>query len=140
MDNNLTPKAQYELKRQERQGAKPSTGSSKKAWSRGFLWLAVIVVIGGSVWLVANNDSNVDDNDAPVIDDGGALVVKEDDNTKGNLASGVVLIEYSDFQCPACAAYHPLLDVLATDMADDFVFVYRHFPLRQHANAKLAAQ
>jgi len=50
-----------------------------------------------------------------------------------------VLIEYSDFQCPACAQYHALIKQF---LADDpnVTFIYRHFPLKSiHRNAAAAA-
>src|SRR3989338_1244847 len=131
MNNNLSSKEQYELKKQERETNRPKNVDTKKNWSRVFLWLGVIVVIGGSIWLVANNDSNVDDYSVPVSDDGGVLNIKSDDNIKGNKDSGIVLVEYSDFQCPACGSYYPLIKALSEEITDDFVFVYRHFPLSQ---------
>lgn len=63
------------------------------------------------------------------------------DQIKGNPEATVVLVEYSDFECPACASYWPLLGVLAEMYEDDMVFVYRHFPLTNiHRNAHLAAR
>lgn len=60
---------------------------------------------------------------------------------KGNLNASVILVEYSDFQCPACAGYAPVLDQLVDDYGDDVAVVYRHFPLRSiHPQAQLAAQ
>ena len=49
--------------------------------------------------------------------------------------SGVVLTEYADFQCPACAAFHPIVKQLEAEYAGRVTFVYRHFPLAMHINA-----
>jgi protein-disulfide isomerase len=58
----------------------------------------------------------------------------------GNKESKVVLIEYSDFQCPACAFYHPIVQSILKEFGDRIQFVYRHFPLKSlHANAQRAA-
>lgn len=51
------------------------------------------------------------------------------DNVKGNADAKITLIEYSDFQCPACANYYPLIKQLTTDFPNDVRIVYRHFPL-----------
>lgn len=60
---------------------------------------------------------------------------------KGNQESKVALVEYGDFQCPACAAYHPLLNKLDQELGDRIKFIYRHFPLTQiHRNAESAAR
>ena len=60
---------------------------------------------------------------------------------RGNQAAGVVLIEYSDFQCPACSAFAPIVRKVEETYGDRTAFVYRHFPLvKIHANADLAAR
>lgn len=60
---------------------------------------------------------------------------------KGSADAKVVLVEYSDFQCPACAAYYPLVKQVMQEFGDQVKFVYRHFPLVQiHANALSAAR
>lgn len=60
---------------------------------------------------------------------------------KGNLDSTIVLVEYSDFQCPACRARLPMINNIVDEFSSHIKFVYRHFPLRSiHANAQLAAQ
>jgi len=64
-----------------------------------------------------------------------------DEWVRGNKDSSVVLIEYSDFQCPACKLYEGLLFQVQEQYGDRVAFIYRHFPLTQiHANADLAAR
>ncbi|MEK7600552.1 MAG: thioredoxin domain-containing protein [Patescibacteria group bacterium] len=67
--------------------------------------------------------------------------VEGEDRIQGSLAASAVLVEYSDFQCPACAQFEPLLQEAKDAFGDKLTLVYRHFPLRTiHANANLAAQ
>jgi len=62
------------------------------------------------------------------------------EHAKGNLDSNNIIVEYSDFQCPACGAAYPEVKKLLTSGAD-VKFVYKHFPLRSiHANAQKAAE
>ncbi len=69
------------------------------------------------------------------------MSVNASDNVKGNQAASAILIEYSDFQCPACGYFYPILKELAARHENDMLFVYRHFPLTQiHKHAQLAAQ
>lgn len=68
-----------------------------------------------------------------------ADTIAADDWVSGNKDAKALLVEYSDFECPACGAYHPLVKRLVEEMGNDFAFVYRHFPLQQHKHAKLAA-
>jgi protein-disulfide isomerase len=57
----------------------------------------------------------------------------------GNKDAKIVLVEFSDFQCPACGAYKPVVDQLLEKYSDKILFGYRHFPLPQHENAFASA-
>ncbi len=48
---------------------------------------------------------------------------------KGNPDASVVLVEYSDFQCPACAQFYPYVKEIMEEYGDQVRFEYRHFPL-----------
>ena len=59
----------------------------------------------------------------------------------GSESARVTLIEYGDFQCPACAAYFPLVKQISEEFNKDLRIVHRFFPLTNiHKNAMLAAQ
>ena len=47
----------------------------------------------------------------------------------GEGTSGVTLIEYGDFQCPACAEYFPLIDTVKDIYGDEISFQFRHYSL-----------
>lgn len=66
-------------------------------------------------------------------------LIAVDSHTTGNASASAYLVEFSDFQCPACRAFAPVVDELATKYSDKLLFVYRHYPLSQHAFAKPAA-
>ena len=67
--------------------------------------------------------------------------LSSDDWVRGNPDAKVTLVEYSDFQCPACANYYTIVHRLTDEFGDRMKFVYRHFPLREiHAHAQIAAQ
>lgn len=60
---------------------------------------------------------------------------------KGNPEASVTIVEYSDFQCPACAQFAPIIDAMMMDYGDQIRFEYKHFPLMQiHPNAEAAAR
>jgi len=64
----------------------------------------------------------------------------EKDHFRGNKDAKVVLIEYSDFECPYCNAFHAtMLDVM-TKHNNQVVWVYRHYPLNFHPNAQNLAE
>lgn len=63
------------------------------------------------------------------------------DWSKGNAQASVSLVEYGDFECPACAAYFPLVNKLITDYGDRVHFVFRNFPLYAiHPDAGVSAE
>jgi len=63
------------------------------------------------------------------------------DISEGNPKAKVTLIEYADFQCPACAAYHPIVTQLLKNYGNKIFYVYRMFPLiNAHPNAFVSAQ
>lgn len=63
------------------------------------------------------------------------------DHVNGAENAPATLIEYSDFQCPACASYHPLIKQLLKDVGTSTVrLVARNFPLPMHENADEAAR
>lgn len=66
--------------------------------------------------------------------------VTDKDHVRGDLKKAkVVLVEYSDFQCPYCAKHDPTMQQIVKDYGDQVAWVYRHFPLSFHPNAVPAA-
>lgn len=76
---------------------------------------------------------------------GDITTVKANDHIKWSPDKKNVLVEYSDFQCPACKNFHSIFSLFEASSSPDFKitqkvsFVYRHFPLPQHANAMTSA-
>jgi protein-disulfide isomerase len=49
----------------------------------------------------------------------------------GKKNSDVVVVEYSDTECPFCAQLHPTMEKLKKEYGSKVAFVYRYFPLTQ---------
>ena len=59
----------------------------------------------------------------------------------GKGTTGVKLVEYGDFQCPACEAYEPVVEQVRAQYGDKIQFQFRNFPLTSlHQNAFAAAR
>ena len=54
--------------------------------------------------------------------------VSKRDHTIGPWNAKVVMVEYSDFECPYCAAAEPVFRALRETLSDSLLFAYRHFP------------
>jgi protein-disulfide isomerase len=50
------------------------------------------------------------------------------------------MIEFSDFQCPYCLRANPTVEQVLRTYGDRIHFVYRHYPLPGHPNARPAAE
>lgn len=62
--------------------------------------------------------------------------VDASDLATGNTKSKVIVMEYSDTECPFCAQLQPTIKQLKEEYQDKVSFVYRYFPLTQiHPNA-----
>jgi protein-disulfide isomerase len=103
---------------------------------RVFLWLGVVVLIGGAVFGMIKLAGRTPASQTALL----ANAVSASDQIRGNKDGKVVLVEYSDFQCPACKIFYSFLKDIEGKYGDGLQLVYRHFPLSQHANAMLAAQ
>jgi protein-disulfide isomerase len=60
--------------------------------------------------------------------------------SKGSEKAAVTLVEFTDYQCPSCAAAQPTLERLVAEYGDRVRLVVRDYPLTQHADAQKAAE
>lgn len=112
--------------------------AKSRAVTRTVIRVLVILVIVGAVFgMVKLAQVN-----RQLATTGGAVSqIVSSDHAIGNASSTLVLVEYADFQCPACRAYAPIVKELTDTYKDKILFVYRYFPLYQiHLNARITAQ
>ncbi len=105
------------------------------------IWGGVVAITIAIVWgliaLVNSNNPNVLSSQTINLPP-----VSKDDLVSGDPQKAkVTLVEYADFQCPACANYASLVRTLEKDFGDKLLVVYRFFPLTQiHKTAMLSSQ
>lgn len=69
--------------------------------------------------------------------------VSADDHILGNPNADVIIVEYSDTECPFCKSFHSTLKRVMAEYGDSgkVAWVYRHFPLDQlHKKARREAE
>ena len=98
-----------------------------------FLIILVLILWGLSVALKKSASGT------PGLPTGTPAPVTAADHIRGPVDAPVTLIEYGDFQCPACEAYYPLEQRVFDSSSTTMRWVFRHFPLSQHPNAVPAA-
>lgn len=96
----------------------------------GIIALTVAIVIGAVFFLSKPVK--------PVVVDSSKLV-KEDSLKMSSDSAKLTIVEFGDYQCPACGLAHPGIKKAVSDFPGQVNFVFRHFPLSQHKNAEIAA-
>jgi protein-disulfide isomerase len=64
----------------------------------------------------------------------------DDDPSRGDRSAPVTVVVFTDFQCPSCAAMHPVVDETLKSYGNRVRLVVRDFPLEIHAQARKAAE
>jgi protein-disulfide isomerase len=58
---------------------------------------------------------------------------------EGAANAKMIVVWFSDFQCPFCKQAHRTLQNLLNENSDNLAIIHRHFPLSGHKHARLAA-
>lgn len=98
----------------------------------------LVLVVGAALLFGGSPSSTSSSQNAQPIKNTNALV--HSDSHIMNAHSKVTLVEFGDFQCPACGAEYPIITQLLQTYKGKINFVFRNFPLPQHQNAKTAAE
>lgn len=85
----------------------------------------IIAVFIGFLFLNKSDEAKAPTTDTPATT-----------HTRGEGKAKVTLVEYGDFQCPACGQYYPAVEQVYEKYQDQITFQFRHFPLTSiHPNA-----
>ena len=107
---------------------------SKQNINQMFFVLGVLLIALLAYYLYATQTTKV-------VEDKGKVEVKAEDHVRGNVTAPVTMVQFADFQCPACGAYEPMVREVMAKNSNDVKLVFRHFPLtNMHRNALLAAK
>ncbi len=98
--------------------------------------VVTLILLVGAAFLFSNPQST-ESTDA-VTDT--ALLQGTKDHKIGSDSAKVTVVEFADFQCPACGAAYPIVKQVSEEYKDRVQFIYRHFPLPGHRYAMDAAK
>ena len=102
----------------------------------GVLLATIVIIVAGA--LLSGGTGNQREITVEPVQNADRLLVAESHFT-GPADAPVTVVEFGDFECPACGALHPILQHLK-EANPEVKFVYRHFPLPSiHPRARPAA-
>jgi len=67
--------------------------------------------------------------------------ITKDDHLMGSENSEIIIVEYSDIDCPFCKRFHPTMEKIVKEFSGQVAWVYRHFPIDElHPEARKKAE
>lgn len=111
----------------------------------GFFVLLAVVVNSDDQLVFDNNQplptNNQPTNNANAPSQVSLRSIGKNEVVRGNRNASVVMIEFSDYQCPFCSRMHDTMKQVMDEYGDQVAWVYRHFPLDSiHPTARKAAE
>ena len=100
--------------------------------SKIILLVAAVIVAAVGILIAFVNANQMDP--ATIME----KVVRENSRRAGS--GSVQVVEFGDYQCPACAQSNPTVSKLKEEFEGKITFVYRNFPLPGHQNAWPSAE
>ncbi len=70
----------------------------------------------------------------------GSAVSADPAKTEGPENAPVTIVVFSDFQCPYCSRFAPILKKVHEEFPNDVKIIFKHFPLKMHPLAIPAAE
>jgi protein-disulfide isomerase len=90
---------------------------------------------GGNVAAVANAGAGQQQPPSALVDKA-ELAIRSDDHIRGNANADVVLLEWSDLECPFWKRHHDNMKQIMKDFDGKVEWVYRYYPLDFHTYSK----
>lgn len=105
---------------------------SETKFLTGFIVVILVLMVGG-IFLFSKDNPQTN---TPV---SGDKLTSGTKNFTGSKKAKVTLVEFSDYECPACGAVNPVVKKLLKKYPNKIRFYYHYFPLPQHPESELAA-
>lgn len=101
------------------------------------------LAIAAAIYFGGNNNTGANPTRAAAVNTKIALdPVTKADHIIGNPNAKIVIVEYSDTECPFCQVFHKTMNQVMTEYgtSGDVAWVYRHFPLPFHTKSPKEAE
>src|SRR3989344_279096 len=92
--------------------------------------IALAIYFGGSTPRLDSGQANSPTTDIDI------APVTEKDHIMGSRNAALVIVEYSDTECPFCKVFHNTMQEVVKEYKGEVAWVYRQFPIAQlHSKA-----
>lgn len=126
-------------------------GMEKRPVTGSPLAIPIAIIIGfgliaASIYLSGTKTSAPDETGTETFDTAALsniAPITEKDHIRGNPNAKLVIVEYSDFDCPFCKSFHATLGRIMEEYGTngEVAWVYRHYPLKElHPSAFYVAE
>lgn len=105
----------------------------------GFALIAVAIFFSGGKSEQPKAVTQTTNENAEVISNGTPRTVDGSDYIRGNPNAPILMVEYSDYDCPFCKQFHDTMKQIIEEFGVEgqVAWVYRQFPLKQlHPNSE----
>jgi len=105
--------------------------------------VAAGILIAGGIYFAGNKSDSKDDKKNTPKETVTLRPVDENDHIVGNPNADIIIVEYSDIECPYCKNFHNTMNRIMDEYAKDgkVAWVYRHFPIdSSHPKARKEAE
>ena len=110
--------------------------SNERKFLIGVGIVTVLVVLGGVFFFSRGQGSETVSENVPFTE-----ILKDSIHTKGEASAEAKIVEFGDFQCPACGQAYPIVKQFLKGKENKVYFVFKNFPLTQiHQNGLPAAR
>lgn len=113
---------------------------TQEAKTLTLIGIITLVILIGATFLVTKGSNTAAPLPTPVPSSETAILVRSDSHQTASSSAKVTVVEFGDYQCPACEAAYPMTKQMLQDFDSKINFVFRNFPLPQHQNAMIAAE
>ena len=102
--------------------------------------VVTILLVGIAVFSLGGNKGLNADDAADKTPKDIKTLIRSDSHIDGPANAKVTVVEFGDFQCPACGTAYPVVTQIEQKYKGKIKFVFRNYPLPVHKNAKVAAE
>lgn len=104
----------------------------------GISIVTLVIIIGAAViFSKPTTSEQALSNQKPV---SAEKLLRDDSYRTGSASAKVTVVEFGDFQCPACGAAYPVVNNILDTYKGKIQYVFRNFPLSVHQKARPAAE